>query len=173
MKIKRWLPWVVVLIVLMIIFARKKSVPVQNDAAGTDSFYNFTLTCLTGEVKTLADYQGSILIVDIWDTWCPPCKKEIPDFIELYSEYGHKGVEILGVAVGREGEQVVRTFISEHGINYENALVTDEFIKGVGDVQGIPTTFVIDQKGKLVRRYVGFTPKSDFEQDIRTLLSSK
>lgn len=173
MKINHWIALAVFLIVVLLVLFRNKTEPVKKGPLVSTSFYPFEITSLDGERKTLADFQGSILIVDVWDTWCPPCKKGIPDFIELYSEYKNKGLAILGVALGREGEATVRTFIREYGINYMNTLATKEFLDGIGTVQGIPTTFVIDQNGQVFHTYVGYRPKSDFQRDIEHLLNSK
>jgi len=132
--------------------------------------YNFTLTTLEGKTVTLADYKGKVLILDMWDTWCPPCRAEIPHFIELYKQYKSSGLEILGVAFGREGEAAVRKFGSDFGINYSSALANQDLMNGYGPVNSIPTTFVIDQNGKIYQKYIGMRPKAIFENDVKTLL---
>ncbi|MBN1999611.1 TlpA family protein disulfide reductase [candidate division KSB1 bacterium] len=139
-------------------------------AGSVPKAYRFNLVTLDGKSVTLDDYQGKALILDIWDTWCPPCKKEIPDFIKLYSEYNSKGLEILGVAVGRDGIEAVRSFVKQNGVNYPNAIMTEDFLPGVGQIRGIPTTFVIDKNGGIYKKYIGFKEKSVFEQDIREIL---
>ncbi len=106
----------------------------------------------------------------MWDTWCPPCRAEIPHFIELYKQYKSSGLEILGVAFGREGEAAVRKFGSDFGINYSSALANQDLMNGYGPVNSIPTTFVIDQNGKIYQKYIGMRPKAIFENDVKTLL---
>jgi len=140
-------------------------------ATGTTPAYNFKLQTLDGKTVTLEDYRGKALILDVWDTWCPPCKAEIPHFIELYSQYKSKGLEILGVAGGRYGPDAVRSFIDQYGINYTNALISQEFVQGFGGIRNIPTTFVIDKKGNIYKKYIGYRDKEVFESDIKAILN--
>jgi peroxiredoxin len=133
--------------------------------------FNFALTTLDGENISLNDYEGKVLILDMWDTWCPPCKAEIPHFIELFAQYESKGLEILGVAFGREGETAVRNFAKEFGVTYTNALANQELMNAYGPIDAIPTTFVIDQNGRIYKKYIGFREKSVFENDIKSLLN--
>jgi thiol-disulfide isomerase/thioredoxin len=132
---------------------------------------NFTMTTLDGREMQLSDYYGKVLVIDMWDTWCPPCRMEIPHFIELYNEYHQKGFEMIGIAFGREGADAVRKFVRENGVNYTNALANQEIMSQFGEINSIPTTFVIDQKGKIYKKYIGLNAKAIFEKDIKTLLS--
>ena len=132
--------------------------------------YNFTVETLSGEQIALSDYQGKVVIVDLWDTWCPPCRMEIPHFIELYNEYNDQGFEMIGLAFGRDGLPAVKEFIEEYGINYINATVNQDVINRLGSPRGIPTTYVFDQTGNIHQKYVGYREKSIFENDIKTLL---
>jgi thiol-disulfide isomerase/thioredoxin len=130
----------------------------------------FELMSTDGKKVTLAGYEGKVVIVDFWDTWCPPCRMEIPHFIELYSQYKGKGFEMLGVVLGREGKDKVLDFIKTNKINYTNAYVSETFLNAYGPIEGIPTTFVIDQKGRIYKSYTGYRDKSVFENDIKALL---
>ncbi len=132
--------------------------------------YPFALKTMAGKSISLQDYKGKVLIVNVWDTWCPPCQAEIPDFIDLYDTYQKKGLEILGVAGGRNGEKAVMDFVAQYGINYPIALLTQEFLDGFGGINAIPTTFLIDKKGNLVKTYVGYREKEVFVQDLTKLL---
>lgn len=133
--------------------------------------YNFTTKLVDGSDISLADYEGKVLIVDLWDTWCPPCRMEIPHFIELYSEYKDKGFVMVGLAFGQEGPQAVEQFIKDNGVNYVNGFVNEEVIAKLGRPSGIPTTYVIDQNGNIYKKYVGYKEKSVFEADIKALLN--
>ena len=74
---------------------------------------------ILSELKTvLENNKGKVVILDLWATWCPPCRKEIPGFINLYNKYQGKGVEILGIAFDENGVEVVPPFIKKMGINY-------------------------------------------------------
>ncbi|MBN1562006.1 TlpA family protein disulfide reductase [candidate division KSB1 bacterium] len=132
--------------------------------------YNFMTKLLDNSDVRLEDFRGKVVIVDLWDTWCPPCRMEIPHFIELYSVYKDAGFIMLGLAFGQEGMPAVLSFIQEYGINYLNGLVNEDVIAKLGQPQGIPTTFVFDQNGNIYKKYVGYREKSVFEADIKSLL---
>ena len=136
----------------------------------TDNTKDFSLTLLDGKTLTLADLKGKAVILDVWDTWCPPCKAEIPHFISLYNDYKDKGLEIVGIAGARYGKEAVEKFINDYGVNYLNAIITPEFNQTYGPIQSIPTTFVLDKKGNIYKKYIGFNDRSVFENDIKSIL---
>ena len=128
----------------------------------------FTLVDVNGKSVSLADFKGRVVILDFWATWCPPCKREIPDFIKLQSEYGSKGVQIVGIALDQPNK--VKAFVKDNGMNYPVLMGTNEVAASYGGVEAIPTTFVIDKSGKIVAKYEGFRPKETFESQIKKLL---
>jgi len=130
----------------------------------------FELEGTDGKTIKLADYKGKVVIVDFWDTWCPPCRMEIPHFIELQNEYKARGFEMLGVVLGREGKEKVLDFIKSNKINYANGYANEAFLNAYGPIDGIPTTFVIDQQGRIYKSYTGYRDKAVFENDIKALL---
>ena len=113
------------------------------------------------------DYKGKVIILDFWATWCPPCKAEIPFFIELQNQYGKDGLVILGAAI--DDQNKVRTFYRQYKINYPVGMADNAMQKAYGWIRGFPTTFVIDREGNIVRKYVGFRPKQVFENDFLAL----
>ena len=130
-----------------------------------------------GKNISLADMKGRILIVNFWATWCPPCRAEIPGFIELYSEYKDKNVTIIGISVD-SGDAVVKKFIESQKINYPIIMSTKklqaDYEKFINQrIKAIPTTIVINQKGEMANVYVGAprNPKSVFEAEIQKLLA--
>jgi thiol-disulfide isomerase/thioredoxin len=131
---------------------------------------NFTVSDLNGKSLDMREHLGKVVIVDIWDTWCGPCRMEIPHFIDLYSRYHSKGLEIIGVALAREGKDKVKAFVAQNGINYTSALYNDEAQKLFGMPNGIPTTYIIDQNGNIAEKIVGARDKAYFETKIKSLL---
>ena len=128
----------------------------------------FTLNDLNGNSVSLSDFKGKVVILNFWATWCPPCKKEIPDFIDLQTQYGSKGVQIVGIALDQPDK--VRAFAQQNGLNYSVLLGDQEIAVKYGGITGIPTTIVIDRKGKIVSQFEGFRPRSVFETEIKKLL---
>ncbi len=128
----------------------------------------FTLTNLDGKSISLADFRGKVVVLDFWATWCPPCRKEIPDFIDLQNEYGSRGVQIVGIAL--DEPERVRAFARQNGMNYPVLLGSDVVTMRYGGIEGIPTTFIIDKSGKIANKFEGFRPREVFESEIKKLL---
>ena len=137
---------------------------------GTTLAPDFTLPTSDGKTLKLSDLKGKVVIVDFWATWCPPCRKGIPDLIDLKKKYGSKGFEIVGVSLDTDTKGDVVPFIKDKGMNYPvvygNSIVAQDY----GGVRAIPTSFIIDKKGKIVASYEGLTPKSTYENHIKKLL---
>jgi len=123
-----------------------------------------------GKAVKLSDFKGKVVVLDFWATWCPPCREEIPGFIELQKQYGKDGLVVIGVSLDEEGPSVVKPFIKKTQINYTIVMGNQEIAKAYGDVESIPTTFIIDGQGKIVKKHVGFSDKAAFEKDIKPLL---
>lgn len=136
-----------------------------------NSQFNFATQKLDGSDLQLADYKGKVVIVDMWDTWCPPCRKGIPEFVELYNEYKDQGLVIVGLAFGRDGKPAVDQFVADNGVSYINGMINQDVVNKLGQPRGIPTTFIIDQNGNIYKKYTGYNPKSVFVADIKALLN--
>jgi thiol-disulfide isomerase/thioredoxin len=131
---------------------------------------NMTLTDVNGNVINMRQHLGKVVIIDFWDTWCGPCKMEIPHFVDLYSQYKDKGLVIVGVAFGRNGVQAVKDMGSQLKINYVSTLFNEEAKAIFGAPNAIPTTYIIDQSGEIVDKVVGARDRSYFEGKIKSLL---
>ncbi len=148
-------------------FAMTAKKGIQQDTKGTQA-PDITLYGLDNKPFKISDHRGKVVILDFWATWCPPCKAEIPSFIELQKKYEKEGLIVIGAALDEPGK--VADFARKFGINYPVGLAGQEQAKAYGGIRGIPTTFVIDRQGNIVRNYTGFRPKMVFENDIKELL---
>ena len=116
----------------------------------------------------LESYKGKVVILDLWATWCPPCRKEIPGFINLYNKYQGK-VEILGIAFDENGTEVVPSFIKKMGINYPVYLDGGDIAQAY-DLQAYQTTVIYGKDGKVANKHVGFIAEKEFDDEIGELL---
>jgi cytochrome c biogenesis protein CcmG/thiol:disulfide interchange protein DsbE len=117
--------------------------PEIQEAAAPD----FSIADLQGNTLTLSGYEGKVLFINFWATWCPPCRKEIPDFIEAYQELKAEGLEILGVSVDQTTAGALLEWVRKTGINYPIALATPEIVRAYEPGEFIPATIVVDRKG--------------------------
>ncbi|HKB84596.1 MAG TPA: TlpA disulfide reductase family protein [Ignavibacteriaceae bacterium] len=151
-----------------------KSTKAAENTAGVQGDENkapdFTLANIKGDNVSLSDYKGKVVIIDFWATWCPPCRKGIPDLISLQDEYKDK-VAVIGISLDRENTKAsVPGFADKMGINYPVVYFNDQVINDFGGVSAIPTTFIIDQQGNIVKKIVGLYPKSEYEQVVKELV---
>jgi peroxiredoxin len=142
--------------------AVKKSRPADAQKAP-----DFSLTTIDGKTMRISDYKGKVVILDFWATWCPPCRAEIPFFIELMKQYNKEELQVLGIAL--DDINRVKNFYKQNGMDYPVAIADTNTPIAYGGIQGIPTTFVIDKEGYITQRYVGYRPKQVFEQDYLSL----
>jgi len=120
-----------------------------------------------------ADFEGSVILVDFWATWCPPCKKMIPGLIELQEEYGRQGFKVVGISLDDDGASAVKPFNEKYGVNYTSLLANAEVLEAFGEIQSIPTSFLIDRDGRIVSQHVGFVSKERLASEIKKLLASE
>ena len=124
------------------------------------------------ELNTLLESsKGKVVILDLWATWCPPCRKEIPGFINLYKKYKDKGLEIIGVAFDENGQEVVPPFMKAMGINYQVYLDGGDIAQKY-DLQAYPTTIVYGKDGKAASKHVGYVSEKEFEDELSNLLKN-
>lgn len=116
----------------------------------------------------LQRYQGKVVLVNFWATWCPPCKAEIPDLVKLVDEYKGQFV-VIGVSLD-DSVEVVKPFVKKMEINYPVIMGTPEMVENYGGIQGIPTSFLLDKKGNVVQKIVGFRDYDQFKEAIEPLL---
>src|SRR3989304_7757706 len=122
------------------------------------------------ELNTLLESnKGKVVILDLWATWCPPCRKEIPGFINLYNKYKAKNVEILGIAFDENGSEVVPPFIKKMGINYPVYIEGGDIAQAY-DLQAYPTTMIYGRDGNVASKHIGYVSEKEFDEEIEELL---
>jgi peroxiredoxin len=121
---------------------------------------NFTLTDLHGKTWTLKELRGEVVLVNFWATWCPPCRKEMPDLEALYKKYRHERFVVL--AISDEDADKVRPFIAERKVTYPVLLDPGRKVNSLFQVEGIPKTFVYNRDGKLVAQSIDMRTQKQF-----------
>lgn len=130
---------------------------------------DFSLKSVDGKTVKLSDYKNKVVLIDFWATWCPPCRRGIPDLIELQKEF-KKDFVVLGISVDTDTKGDVPAFVKDYGINYTVVYGDNSTAKLFGGVSGIPTSFLIDKKGNIVDKHVGLVPKETLADGIKNLL---
>ena len=142
---------------------------------------DFTLATTEGDLVSLSDLKGKVVLLNFWGTWCGPCRIELPDFVKLYDKYNKKGLEIVGITI-RRGESIedVAKFQEQWGLNYlllndingnEVSEVTMDYSRAIGQmISGIPPTLIINREGFIVSGFVGPRKEQVFYNAIKPYL---
>jgi thiol-disulfide isomerase/thioredoxin len=131
------------------------------------------LVDLAGRAHTLSEWQGKILILNFWATWCPPCREEMPDFDRLQRELGSDGVQFVGVALDDAG--AVRSFLEQHPVNYP-ILIGDDRTPAWSDSLGnthavLPFSVLFDQNGQISHTQIGLFHPAEIRSRIQPLIN--
>ncbi len=135
----------------------KNNFAVSETQTQTVEKLNFSLLDLTGKTHNISEWYGKILIINFWATWCPPCLKEIPEFIKLQQEFSDQNVQFIGIAI--EDQPAVSKYLSTLKINYPVLIGGDEAItlsQQLGNiVNAVPFTVIVNQQGQIIHRQPG------------------
>ncbi|MGB9893388.1 MAG: TlpA family protein disulfide reductase [Candidatus Saccharicenans sp.] len=156
---------IIAVILLVFNFAchkeKSESSAISNLRSSAEPAPSFRVTSLDGQDLSLEALQGKVILINFWATWCPPCRAEIPDFIEAYNELKDKGLEILGLSVDDLPESELKAFVDKARMNYPVALVGKDIVAAFKPGQYIPTSIFIDKKGNIRLKHVGKLEKDD------------
>lgn len=120
----------------------------------------------------LRDYRGRVVLINLWATWCGPCREETPGLVRLYQQMGPKGLEVVGLSLDVGSREKVQSFVRRFQVPYP--IVFPEPMSQLADtLEGVPTTILIDRNGRIAKTYVGAMRQAVFAADVRELLAEK
>lgn len=142
--------------------------PINSNVNGVSKLPNFSLKSLEGKVISSSDFSQKVLVVNFWATWCPPCLKEIPHLNEIYLDFQSRGVTVLGISMDQTTPDVVQQFIHRLDVKYPVVMGSSSVSDNFGGIRGLPTTFIVDQNGKIIKRFDGFRPS--YPKDMKRII---
>ncbi len=155
---------VVQIMVLSLLFA-------INSAAAAKMPSFVLADAVDGAPVASTDYTGKALLVTFFATWCPPCIQEIPTLIKLQEQFSKDGFSVLGFSMDEGGPDVVARLIKKRSINYPVLMADEATAQTFGGIVGIPTSFLINKEGNVVKTYPGYVPHSTLEKDIKGIMN--
>jgi thiol-disulfide isomerase/thioredoxin len=133
---------------------------------------HFVLTRLNGSSWRLQDHQGQVVLINLWASWCGPCREEIPGLVRLFRKDGPKGLEVVGLSLDVGDRQKVMAFAKQFQVPYP--IVLPEPMSQLADtVESVPTTILVDRDGRVAKTYVGAVQGAVFAADVEELLAEK
>ena len=173
-RVRRWLsPWNLVFLAVLA-FALVRLGPhigaVVGIRSGEDLRPAFRYGTLAGDTVTSDGLRGTVVLVNFWATWCPPCKVEMPLLQSMAERHAAAGLVVLGLSRDQGPPADVAAFLAERGITYPVAVVGREAEQAFGGVRGYPTSFLLDRQGRIRHAALGPLAMISFEPAVRRLL---
>lgn len=116
---------------------------------------NLTFTAMDGRKVSLASFKGKVLFVNIWATWCAPCREEMPGMQKLYEKMKGENFEMLAISIDKDGMKSVAPFVKELGLTFPILLDVEQQAAGPFHITGVPETFLVSQEGTILHHLVG------------------
>ena len=156
--------------VFLVLFFLAVLIPAASEAS--TKMPSFALESVRdGKIIDSASFQGKVLLLTFFATWCPPCAEEVPDLIKLHDELANAGFSVVGLSVDQQGASVVAKFVENRHITYPVLLAEAQTTIDFGGVYGIPVAFLVNKSGNVVKKYTGYVQHDILEKDIRSLLN--
>ena len=131
---------------------------------------DFTLSDAAGKTVKLSDFKGKVVLLNFWATWCPPCRVEIPWFMEFQKVYGDRDFVVLGISLDADGWKSVKPFVDEQNVTYRMMIGNDDITALYGGVKSLPATLIIDRSGRIASSHAGLASKDAYRAEIEALL---
>ena len=151
--------------------SRQPSPGFQRIPTGRAPAPSWTMTGLDGRVVNSGDLAGKIVVLNFWATWCPPCRRELPDLEAFHKAHQDRGVVVLGVSIDAGGTNAVRDFLEGRSITYLQLMATPE-IQSTFGIASIPVTWVIGRDGRVEARYLGALTAEELSRAVAPLVSA-
>lgn len=152
--------------IIGIIFLMISLVSFSNSAKAPD----FNLKDQYGVTHSLENYKGKVIFLNFWATWCPPCKKEMPDVESIYKEYGENKKDVIILGINSEKENEVKKFLKDKGYTFPTLIDENSEVMRKYFIQAFPTSFVIDKEGNVYGYVMGGLTKEQIKQVIEEVL---
>jgi thiol-disulfide isomerase/thioredoxin len=136
-----------------------------------DPYAKLSLQDPQGRLIRLGDFKGQVRIIDVWATWCGPCRMIIPHLNRLYDQYRGRGFVVIGVSVDDDPAEVVG-FTKRIPIRYPSGMMNPEIVRLLGEPDAVPTSYLIDRQGRLRRKFVGFVDPETMEREVLKYLDA-
>ena len=171
---ERLLPLALVLLAVGLVFGipglnSKPPVAPSQSPSRRAAMADFTFPTLDGPSWTLSQHRGRVVLLNFWATWCPPCQAETPALVRVASEYRAQGLDVVGVAMDQDSMNTVPAFVAEYHVPYP-ILLPRPFSPLTAVVQSVPTTFLIDRRGRVAQAYVGEVDEGSLRRELERLL---
>jgi thiol-disulfide isomerase/thioredoxin len=132
---------------------------------------DFELKDAQGHAVRLSDYQGRVVLIDFWATWCGPCRAETPWLIELSNKYKDQGLVVVGISMD-DNWAVVKPFLAKAGVTYPVVLGNQSLTAGYGRLEDLPVAYFVDRHQRLAAVHIGAGKQKQFEENIKALLKT-
>jgi peroxiredoxin len=154
----------------------------NNNGAGTaqaatseeraDTAPDFSLATLDGEQIALSNFRGQYVLVNFWATWCPPCRAELPDLVSYYESHADQGFMLIGVNE-QEPPATVEAYLSQSQLEFPVVLDSDGRVMNRYGVTGMPSSFLVNPEGQIVRSWTGMINRAMLESTVTPLLNGQ
>ncbi|NNM83350.1 MAG: TlpA family protein disulfide reductase [Burkholderiales bacterium] len=152
-------------IAILAVYVYHASSPEGKDKAKLEAVLAATLPDLDGKKQAISQWRGKVLVVNFWASWCPPCRAEMPGFVDLQKKYGGKGLVFVGIAL--DSPEKAADYAKSIGVNYPILVDPDSTVLSLS---GLPFTAVFDRRGNLVATHTGAVPEEKLEGIVGKLL---